>query len=608
MLVLFNIKDHFKENQLYLSRTIIAACMVLGLFGILIIRLGYLQIINYDLYTTQSRNNRVRIIHTTPIRGLIYDRNGILLADNIPTYSLQLAPNSIKNIDLTIMQLSKIISISADEINTFKKQLKYKGRYANILIKNKLSEQEVAIFAVEKDRFPNIEVVATLSRHYPHKEILAHIQGYVGPISETDLENIEISQYRGIHYIGKTGIEKSYEDLLRGISGKQHVETDSRGRIIRVLEETKPTPGKNLYLSLDIKLQTTAYALLDNLQFRAAVVALDAKTGAILTMVSTPSYDPNLFVQGIDHVTYSKLQTNPNQPMFDRSIRGQYPPGSTIKPLISLEALERGIITPSTTFYDTGSYQIKGKGRIFHCWERKGHGRLNLIDAISQSCTTYFYILAEKLGIQAIHSILTKFAMGEKTGVDLPGEAPGLVPNASWKLIAKNKPWYHGETLSVGIGQGYTQVTPLQVARNAVTIANKGIILRPYSVLNIKQKKIIAQINLTDFSNWDSIFNGMCGTIQHPRGTLRYLYNKQAAYTIAGKTGTSQVFGLKQNEKYQAHKLAEKLRDHSWFMGFAPAEAPEIAIAVILENQTKSGKIAKLIFDKFFEDKLNAKQ
>jgi penicillin-binding protein 2 len=608
MPVLFKLKDHFKEAQLYLNRTVVAACLVIALFGILIMRLAYLQILNYDLYTTQSRNNHVRVVHTAPPRGLIYDRNGILLADNIPTYSLQLEPSRIKNIDLAIADLSKIMSISEDEIETFKKQLKYKGRYENVLIKTKLSEEEVAAFAVEKDRFPGIEVVATLSRHYPYKEILAHLQGYVGPISEADLQNIDINKYRGIHYIGKIGIEKSYEDLLRGNYGFQNVETDARGRVLRILEETKPIPGKNLHLTIDINLQTAAYDILHNMDARAAIVALDAKTGAILAMASTPSYDPNLFVQGIDRITYASLQADPNQPMFDRTIRGQYPPGSTIKPLIVIEALERGIITPNGKFYDPGYYQIKGKGRVFHDWKREGHGIIDVTSAIRQSCTTYFYFLADKLGIAPIHQIFTKFGMGEKTGVDLPGESSGLAPSANWKLKAKGQPWFHGETLSIGIGQGYTLTTPLQVARNAVTIANKGEILRPYVVLDIKQKQIIGQVKINNLTTWDLVINGMQEVVGKPGGTLHYIYNSKDSYTIAGKTGTSQVFGLKQNEQYNANKISERLRDHSWTMAFAPASDPEIAVAVILENNVRSGKIAKAIFDKYFEDKQSAQK
>lgn len=610
---LHTLKDHFRETHLYLNRTVIAAYSILIVFLSLIARLIFLQFSEYEWYSTLSLNNQVRIVPIHPARGLIFDRKGVCLADNAPAFSLELTPALTPHIPETLLHLSTLLKLTDSEKRTFYKQLKLKHTHESVPIRLKLTEEEVATFIMEKHRFPGVEIVARLIRHYPLGAKAAHAIGYIGPINEQELETLDLSNYRGTYHIGKTNIEKYYESILHGQIGYQHIETDARGRMIRVLKRIPPKPGKNLHLSLDSRLQAAAFDALGDLN--GVIVALDPKTGEILALVSKPSFEPELFTQGIDSATYEALRTAPDRPLFNRAITGQYPPGSIVKPFIALHALEQGTITPQFSLYDPGWYQLNGHGRLYRDWiylsKKHGHGSVDVEKAIMQSCDTYFFALAHKLGIHALHTIYTQIGFGKLTDIDMSGERTGLAPSAEWKKRTKKEPWHAGDTLNVGIGQGYMLTTPLQVAQAAAILANKGHYYKTHIVQATSETEqtpipIIRQpstpIALQHSEHWDLVIRAMQKVVHTPGGTA-YRISHGLKYTLAGKTGTAQVFNLKQNEKYEVHKLKTQLRDHSWFMGFAPVEDPEIAIAVLVENKykTSGADIARIILDHFFE-------
>lgn len=607
MPVLFKLKDHIKENQLYLNRIVAATIGSTALLVVLIVRLFILQVYHHETYVTLARNNQVRMISIAPTRGLIYDRNGILLANNVPGFSLEISPNRVKDLDKLIRKLATIIPISDADIKNFYKQKTFKGRFERIPIRTKLTEEEVAAFSIEKYRFPEVDIHANLGRNYPHGEAFAHVLGYTGMLSEQDMGQIDIAKYRGTYFIGKSGLEKSYESLLHGKAGYEQVETDARGRMIRQLEEIPSVPGDNLYLSLDSKLQLLAYDLLQNQ--KGAVVALDVKTGGVLAMVSRPSFDPNLFVKGIPQETYDKLQHAKEQPLFHRAIRGQYPPGSTVKPLVALQALDYKVITPQTTFNDPGYYQLSANGRLYRDWLPEGHGVISLENAIAESCTTFFYFVADKLGIDRMHNIFSRFGLGELTNIDIHGEAKGIAPSKEWKKQTKRQAWFQGETIITGIGQGYTLVTPLQMASVASAIANRGTRVQPMLVkatqthnqaVNDNQVVYAEKVELKHPEHWDTVISAMEKVIKYPRGTAHWINNPKSSFTMAGKTGTAQVYGIKQDETYDANKIKAALRDHAWFIAFAPVEDPQIAIAVIIENSKGSPMVARKILDAYF--------
>lgn len=610
---LHTLKDHFRESHLYLNRTVAAVLIVLALFLILIARLIFLQFSEHEWYATLSLNNQVRIVPIHPPRGLIYDRNGVCLADNAPAFSLELTPSNTPNIKETLSTLTPLLNLTESEKRTFVKQLSIKHQHESVPIRVKLTETEVATFIMEKHRFPGVEIVARLIRHYTLGPKAAHALGYIGPINEQELETLNLSNYRGTYHIGKTGVEKYYESELHGTTGYQHIETDAKGRTIRVLKRTPPVPGKNLHLSIDARLQEAIFDALGDLN--GAVIAIDPKTGEILALVSKPSFDPKLFTQGIDTNTYQALRTSPDRPLFNRAITGQYPPGSIVKPFIALHALEEGAITPEYSIFDPGWYQLNGSGRLYRDWiylsKRHGHGSVDMEKAIMQSCDTYFFALAHKLGIHALHTLYTQVGFGKATGIDVSGEVSGLAPSAEWKQRVKQEPWYAGDTLNVGIGQGYMLVTPLQAAAAAAILANKGEhyqthIVQATSTVGQTPIPITPQpkkaIQLNHPEHWDHVISAMQKVVHTPGGTA-YKISRDLKYTIAGKTGTAQVFNLKQNEKYEVNKLKTQLRDHSWFMGFAPVEDPKIAIAVLIENKykTSGADITRIILDRFFE-------
>ncbi len=590
-----------------------AAVIIVILFAALIGRLAFLQIYQHDLYRTLSLNNQVRIVPIVPKRGLIFDRQGILIAENIPIFSLEITPERTPNIENTLSEIHAIMPITNSERHQFSKQLKYKRRDEGIPIRVRLTEQEVAKFSLEKHRLPGVDIAAHLIRYYPLGESFAHALGYVGPISQKDLLEIDQAAYRGTNFIGKVGVEKSYEAILHGKTGYQHIETDAKGRTIRVLNRIPPKPGANLHLSLDSHLQLSAFKALEGL--KGAIVAIEPETGAVLALISKPSFDPNLFAEGIDVKTYRSLQNSSERPLFNRAIKGQYPPGSTIKPLVALKVLELGAVNPDFKIFDPGWYQLNHTGRLYRDWiffsKRHGHGWVDMEKAIAQSCDTYFFTLANKLGVENLHNIYSRFGLGKATDIDLVGEASGLSPSAAWKKRVYNEAWYPGDTLNIGIGQGTLLATPLQMAQVAATLANRGHRFVPHLVSAIDTHhndqpietlpQEIPPVIIKNPDHWKLVINAMKNVVHMPGGTA-YRISHGIKYQVAGKTGTAQVFNLKQNEKYEVNKVKAHLRDHSWFIAFAPIENPKIAVAVIVENKhSKTGAdIARVVLDSYF--------
>ncbi|NOX77140.1 MAG: penicillin-binding protein 2 [Gammaproteobacteria bacterium] len=602
------LKDHFRETRLFNNRAVIALAVVIAMLLVLLTRLADLQILKHDTYSVLSDNNRVHIRAVPPTRGLIFDRHGVLLAENLPSYSLELVVERIDDLDATIAALRKLVNISDEDIRRFKKRLKRERRHKAVSLRSRLSDEEVARFAVNRHRFPGVDTVARLYRHYPQGSLGVHALGYVGRINEQELQRVDVANYEGTDFIGKTGLEKFYEDLLHGEVGVERVETNAQGRTLRILERSPPTPGLNLYLSLDVELQRIAEtALGDN---NGAVVAIDPTDGSVLALASTPTFDPNLFVGGIDSKSYNALRDSRDQPLFNRALRGRYPPGSTIKPFIGLAGLEYGLIDPSVSTYCQGWYMLDGDDRKYRDWKKTGHGPMNLSGAITQSCDVYFYDLALTLGIDRLSQFMEPFGFNDLTGIDISGELAGLIPSRAWKRRARHEPWYPGETLITGIGQGFFLTTPLQLATATATLAENGLQLRPRILAATEDPDsgervwLPAVRNTTvpinDQANWDYIIRAMTQVVHGRRGTARRIA-RGAHYKIAGKTGTAQVFGIKQDEKYVAKDIAKKLRDHALFVGFAPVDNPRIAVAVVVENGGSGGAVAAPIARKVMD-------
>mgnify|MGYP001813317964 CR=1 FL=1 len=607
------LKDHLFESRLFMSRAIILLVFCALLVLILFSRLFYLQVIAHDHFITLSDDNRVKILPIPPTRGLIYDRNGILLAENLPSYRLDITPEQVKDMQATLDALDGIIEISETDISRFEKMRSRKPRFEAIPLRFHLSDEEVARFAVNRHRFPGVEIQAGLSRHYPLGERAVHAVGYVGRINERELQTISTSNYSGTSYIGKVGVEKTYEDILHGTVGHQQVEITAQGRALRVLSRTPPIPGNNLYLTLDSRLQAVAEDAFGD--FSGAAVAIDPRNGDVLAFVSRPTYDPNPFVNGIEVADYRALQQDKYQPLFNRALRGQYPPGSTLKPFVGLAGLEMGLTNPGTGTYCPGYYTLPNRKRKFRDWKRWGHGPVDLNTAITQSCDVYFYDLALSMGIDRIYEYLHHFGFGEQTRIDIQGELPGLLPSREWKRRNRNEPWFPGETIITGIGQGFTLSTPLQLASATAAIANLGNRMQPRIVLARQAVgddslipslvEVSETITIQNPDNWHAVMDAMVNVVHGERGTARRI-GEDASYQIAGKTGTAQVFGLKEDEKYDAEKIDEKLRDHALFIAYAPVENPRIAVAVIVENGGGGGSvaapIARIILDQYLLD------
>jgi len=596
-----SIRDKSYERRLFRARAIAAAVIVLVALSCLVWRMTYLQVALHDKYADLSENNRVQIRPIAPNRGLIYDRNGVLLAENIPAYSLTLVPERIDDLDATLAFLDELVGISERDLEQFERRRSYRRRpYDPVVLRQRLSEDEIAAIMVNRFYLPGVDVEAQLIRHYPQGEAFAHVLGYVGRINQKDQERIEGDEdsqrrYSATSHIGKTGVERRYESLLHGEVGYEKVETNARGRLLRTLERANPSPGNDLTLHLDSRLQLLAAEQLQGR--RGAVVAIEVETGGILTLYSNPGFDPNAFVTGISYADYEALTGDPDKPLYDRATRGVYPPASTLKPFVGLAALEAGATSWKYTIRDIGWYQLENDERFYRDWKREGHGKVDLKEAMVQSCDTYFYDIAVKTGIDGISPFLAQFGFGRDMSADVISAISGILPDRDWKRNSGRGPWYPGDTVNLGIGQGYMSVTPLQLATATAVLANRGRWQVPRLLAAENDERVvldhgdIPDIVLKDPGDWDRMFQSMKEVITGRHGTARSLL-RNLQFPIAGKTGTAQVVGIEQDAEYDSEALQERLRDHAWFMAFAPIDKPQIAIAVIVENGESSGRTA----------------
>ncbi|MBE2295134.1 MAG: penicillin-binding protein 2 [Phycisphaerales bacterium] len=590
-------KDNTAESELFFRRALVALFVVfLGFLGVAS-RLVYLQILNHERFTTLSENNRIRVQPLPPTRGFIFDRNGVLLADNLASYHLEITREQVSDLDETLAAIRQRIELSDVDIDRYRKLARRAPPYTGVPLRFRLTDEEIARLAVDLYRLPGVEIKADLTRRYPLGPLAVHVIGYVGRIDENELRRLDPGQYGGSTHIGKTGVERSYEDLLRGRTGWQQVETNADGRPLRVLSRTPPVPGQHIYLSIDVRLQAVAEKTLTG--YNGAIVAIDPRNGEVLAMASQPTYDPNPFVNGIDFASYRVLNTSKDRPLLNRALRGIYPPGSTIKPLMALAGLEYGQVNRYSGVFCPGFYRLPGSSHKFRDWRRGGHGSVSMDRSIAQSCDVYFYNLAYNLGIDRVHEFLDLFQLGRQTGIDLSGEKSALLPSSEWKRRVHKRPWFAGDTVSAGIGQGYFLATPLQLAHATAIISQHGTAFKPRVLLATKDPgtqiktpeapRPLPPVTLKNPRFWDMVITGMIHVIE---GGTAHSIGNGAKYRIAGKTGTAQVFTVGQNERYNAKRLARHLLDHALFVAFAPADDPRIAVAVIAENGGGGSKTA----------------
>jgi len=606
----FASKDARVEKEIFAKRAYLAGFFVFVLLCVLAGRMVFLQITQYELYASKSENNRVQLKTVEPIRGLIFDRNGVLLAENLPSHSLTIVPERVKDMQKTLGLIQALIGISDDERESFEKRVKsYRRPYEAIPLKYQLEEDEIAKIMVNDFFLPGVQVEAELVRHYPMGKDFAHVLGYVGQMNEAEKKRLDPIQYKVTRRIGKIGIERYYEKELHGQVGYQKVETNAQGRILKVLEKQNSIPGKNLILNLDARLQRTAMEAFEGR--RGSLVAMDPNTGGVLAMVSTPSFDPNLFVNGISYKDYNALRDSLDMPLFDRSTRGQYPPGSTMKPFIGLGFLESGVTSWQEEIKDPGWYMLENDERVYRDWKRTGHGEhIHLRDAIIQSCDTYFYEMSFRAGIDRLHPFLAQFGFGQNTGLDIGNALPALLPDREWKKAYRGRSWYAGDTLNLALGQGFMLATPLQLATATSVYAARGEWHRAKLVqfidgVPVQETTKPDNIVLKNPANWDEMDRAMEGVITHYQGTARGLKHN-LNYSMAAKTGTAQVVGIKQNEEYDSEALLERQRDHALFVSFAPVDNTQIAVAAVVENGESAGKaagpIAKKVTDRYLND------
>ncbi|MDX1755805.1 MAG: penicillin-binding protein 2 [Marinobacter sp.] len=601
-------KDTAAERRLFQRRALVVFGFVVLMLGALIARMYQLQVLEHETYTTLSDKNRVQVQSVAPTRGLIYDRNGTLLAENRPVFSVTIVPERVSDLDQTLAQLTELLSISEEDLERFQRRLSEPRRpYQELPLRYDLNEQEIAALAVHRHELPGVEVSAELVRFYPYGETTSHALGYVGRINREELQRIDPVNYAGTNYIGKSGIEYFYEEKLHGRVGYQHVETNARGRTLRVLERENPIPGEDLRLHLDLQLQKLAYQLLDGR--RGAVVALEPKTGGLLALASVPGFDANLFVTGISVAAYRELSTSHDKPLFNRALRGQYPPGSTVKPMMAIAALDSGVTTRERVVWDPGYFQLQSGGRRYRDWKRGGHGWVDLTDAIAESCDIYFYDAAVRMGIDTMHQYMDMFGFGQDTSLDVSGALSGLLPSRDWKRAVRNEPWYPGDSVNMGIGQGFMLATPLQLATATAVVANRGRWAQPRLLMDVVGDDPLVEVlpppsrenvMLNNQDDWEFVADAMAEVMHGRRGTARRAA-QGAPYRMAGKTGTAQVFSLAQDEEYEEEEIRERLRDHALFVGFAPLDDPKIAVAVIVENggsgSGTAAPVARAMFD-----------
>ncbi len=599
-------KDHHREARVFLTRVTIIAVVMAVLVALVVGRYYSLQVIHHQDYATRSDRNRVHIQPVPPTRGLIYDRNGELLADNRPSYTLSVIRERVPDMAATVSLLRELIDIPQSDLEKFYDQLQqWRRPFEAIPVRYRLTEEEIARLAVNEYRLEGVEVNAQLVRHYPKSDLFAHVLGYVGRISQADLAQFDEDQYQrysGTHSIGKTGLERQYESLLLGDVGTQNVETNARGRVLRVLDRSDPSPGEDLRLHLDSRLQATAVQALG--EYRGAVVALDVNTGGVLAAVSMPSFDPNLFVTGISFRDYRSLNQSLDLPLYNRFLQGQYPPGSTVKPVVGLAGLHYEVVDREHTIRDPGWYRLPGDDRLYRDWKRSGHGpRVDLRQAVVESCDIYYYDLGHRMGVDSIHEFGVQFGLGSRTGVDIPSERGGIWPSREWKRNNRGLPWFPGDNLNLAIGQGYALTTPMQLAQVSATLASRGRRMQPQMVAQVGDRVMMpveeARMDVAE-EDWDYILSAMVGVMHGERGTARRAAYG-ADYQIAGKTGTAQVVAIPQGEEYDSEALLERQRDHALFIGFAPADNPEIAVAVIVENGESGSGVAAPVARKVFD-------
>ncbi|MCU0760362.1 MAG: penicillin-binding protein 2 [Steroidobacteraceae bacterium] len=605
------IKDVWREQQIFEQRSLVAGVLIVLMTGALIARLGWLQISRNDYFTELSQGNRVRIEPLPAARGIIYDRNGTILAENRPAYQLELVREEVPDLEDTLQRLAAIGLIAPDEIDSTRRAIKSRRGFDSVPIRLRLSEEEIARFAVRRFEFPGVDIRTRLARYYPQGEVAVHALGHVGAISEKDLEKIDRAEYSGTATIGKLGIELAYESQLHGRNGSREILVNARGRSVEKqgaltpqLKTVPAQPGTDLVLSLDFEVQKVAEeAVWDQ---RAAIVAIDPQNGDVIALASRPGFDPNLFARGLTGPEFRALNENIDRPLFNRALRGVYPPGSTIKPLVALAGLTYQLATPQTSRYCRGWFSLPGSRHRFRDWKPQGHGTLGMVQAIAQSCDVYFYSLADEIGPTRLAEFLSHFGLGAPTGIDVGGEKAGLLPSPEWKRKAYRKPqdqvWFPGETVIFGIGQGYMLTTPVQLAHMTAIIGSRGKNFQPRLVTALRDPvtgtktpvppKLVEQVQVADAGHWQVAIDGMYA-VTHGGTASRSAAG--AEYSIAGKTGTAQVFTVAQNAKYDEKTIGERLRDHAWFVAFAPAEDPRIAVAVLVENgRSGSGTAAPI--------------
>ena len=610
------IRDYQAEARLFSSRAIVAFLGIVVLMGLLVANMYNIQVNQFQDYKTRSNDNRIKVVPIAPNRGLIYDRNGVLLAENRPVFNLELTPEKIKDIDSTIEALQTILEITPEQVERFHRERKRTRRFKSVPLLTQLNENQVAVFSVNQYRFPGVEISATLKRYYPFSEVLTHVIGYVSRINDRDMQRLireeKDANYQATRDIGKLGIEKYYEDLLHGTAGYQEVEVNSRGRVIRTLKYVPPIAGKDIVLNLDINLQLYVHQLLDGR--RGSAVVLDPRDNGVLAMVSSPSYDPNAFVHGISGKAYRALLNDKNRPLVNRTTLGIYPPASTIKPFIAVAALEEGVITPKTTRNDPGYWRIPNSDtRPFRDWLRWGHGRVDIIKSIEESVDTFFYQIAYDMGIDRLSNWMMMFGFGDYTGIDIYEESKANMPTREWKMARHKTPWYKGDTIPVGIGQGYWTATPMQIAKATSVLVNEGAVTAPHLLKatidnggDFEEQENSEYVTYPPIQNvpdkyWNMAKEGMRLVNHGTKGTARRsFYNMD--YQTGGKSGTAQVFGLGEDEEYNADEVAEHLRDHALFTGFAPFDDPEVVVSVVLENagggSSNGAPVARKIFDR----------
>ena len=618
-------RDNEREMHRFRTRIGVAGAIVLVAFGILFANFARLQFFQHEYYQTKAEDNRISIVPIQPNRGLILDRKGVVLARNYSAYTLEINPNKVEDVAKTIEDLGKVIPIEQRDRNRFRKLRGELKGAESLPIRTRLSDEEVARFAAHAYRFPGVEIKARLFRQYPHGALGSHALGYLGRINDKDLAKLELDEeltnYRGTDHIGKTGLEQQYEYELHGVTGSARVEIDASGKMIRALPSSNPPiPGNNLTLTLDAKLQEIAEQAFG--KYRGALVAIEPSTGGVLAFVSQPGYDPNLFVDGIDVESWNELNRSLDKPLNNRALSGAYPPGSTFKPFMALMALELGKRTPEYSIHDPGFFTLPGQGHRYRDWKVGGHGTVNLHKSIVISCDTYYYGLAVDTDVDQLNVFLSQFGFGQATGIDIKGESTGLLPSRAWKKrrfkTAEQQKWYTGDSVSVGIGQGYNLATPLQLAYATAVLANNGKAFAPHLVQSITDARTGEQRMIGDRpvreakfnQKWVDLVKAAMVDVTKPGGTAAGA-GRGAQYTFAGKTGTAQVVGIKQGEKYDESKVQERHRDHALFVAFAPADQPKIAIGILVENGGHGGStaapIARLVFDYYLLGKVPEK-